>query len=302
MSSNSTSSNNTSNKTHFVDVGPHRLAYRRTGSGPNVVFIHGWPLHGATWRDVVAGLGEATCYAFDLPGCGETVTPPNEPVSLRSAIDVMVRAIRKLELDNVVLVGNDSGGLIARQVAAQLLGQGDLNVAGLILIGTEIPGHHPKLIDQLQMLTKLPGSVAVTRKMLGSPAVARNKRMLGGCFWDRDLIEGSFRTELLAPVLAEPAALERQVEILHSYTHQLVDDLEEAHAAISCPTLLISGEGDGFFPPEQAKAMLSQFAGPTQFELVPKARLLVHEEQPALVAKLIRDFIYQKALVPHHHE
>src|SRR5262245_22432532 len=37
----------------FIDVGHSRLAYRRFGRGPDVVLVHGWPLHSATFRCVV---------------------------------------------------------------------------------------------------------------------------------------------------------------------------------------------------------------------------------------------------------
>lgn len=277
----------TNNKTQYVEVGTSKLAYEKSGTGPNLIFLHGWPLHRATWRNVIASLPDATCYQLDFPGCGETVTDAGDVVSMPGHVDATVEFVKALGLDDVVLVGNDSGGLIARMVAARMPSQ----VTGLILIGTEIPGQHPKLIDQLQLMMKLPGAAAVTRKALASPAIARNKRMLGGCFWDRDLIEGSFRTEVLSPTLAEPASMDRQLEILASYSHQLVDELETAHAAIECPTLCIWGEKDPFFPPALARPMLEQFGGPTRFEVVPEARLLVHEEHPERVAELTRGFL-----------
>ena len=34
----------------FLDVGEGEAAYRRVGSGPDVLFVHGWPVSGATFR------------------------------------------------------------------------------------------------------------------------------------------------------------------------------------------------------------------------------------------------------------
>src|SRR5262245_53887289 len=57
----------------FLDVGHSRLAYRRFGQGPDVVLVHGWPLHSATFRRLVPLLADAfTCHLFDLPGAGQT--------------------------------------------------------------------------------------------------------------------------------------------------------------------------------------------------------------------------------------
>src|SRR5690242_12099054 len=78
----------------FLDVGRSRLAYRRFGRGPDVLFLHGWPLHSATFRRVVHRLaGDFTCHLFDLPGTGQTETPedatidfPSHAATVRGAI------------------------------------------------------------------------------------------------------------------------------------------------------------------------------------------------------------------------
>ena len=36
-----------------VDLGHSKVAYYRFGSGPDLVFVHGWPLHAATFRKIV---------------------------------------------------------------------------------------------------------------------------------------------------------------------------------------------------------------------------------------------------------
>src|SRR5262245_49620105 len=59
--------------TERIDVGHSRVAYYRFGSGPDLVFVHGWPLHAATFRKVVPELATAfTCHLIDLPGAGQT--------------------------------------------------------------------------------------------------------------------------------------------------------------------------------------------------------------------------------------
>jgi hypothetical protein len=34
----------------WIEVDNAKLAYRRIGSGPDVLFVHGWPLSSSTWR------------------------------------------------------------------------------------------------------------------------------------------------------------------------------------------------------------------------------------------------------------
>ena len=234
-------------------------------------------------------LPDFTCHLIDLPGCGTSSTPDDVPLSFPGHAAAVCEAIDALGLDSVTLVGQDSGGLVARLVAATL---GE-RVDALVLTGTEIPGHHPKLIGRLQRMMRLPGFGAVTSYLLGKRWAARSNHLLGGCFWDRDLIEGDFRTAVLDPLLADPSSLDRQLEILASYQNDIVDELAEVHPAITCPTLLIWGQGDPFSPIGKARAMAAQFGGPTRFVAIDKARLLVHEEHPTRFAALTREFLVE---------
>lgn len=277
-------------QTH-IDIGSQKLGYRVTGSGPDILLIHGWPLNRETWRNVVPNLGDYRCHLIDLPGSGTSDTPSDVEVSFTGHINAVIAAIEALELDSVVLVGHDSGGLVARNIAVQL----PETVTGLILAGTEIPGHHSEFIDRLRLQMKLPGAPAIAKALMKNRKAARSQQLLGGLFWDRDLIEGDFRSKVLDPTLDDPAIFKRQLDVLFSYTHDVVDALESVHRQITVPSMLVWGELDGFFPVELAREMLDQFSGPTQFEVLTGARLLVHEEHPDRFAELISDFMIERA-------
>src|SRR5215470_18506564 len=52
------------------------IAQWKFGHGPDVVFVHGWPLHAATFRALAPLLAARfTCHLFDLPGSGQTQSP-----------------------------------------------------------------------------------------------------------------------------------------------------------------------------------------------------------------------------------
>ena len=114
---------------------------------------------------------------------------------------------------------------------------------------------------------------------------------MGGCFWNRDLIEGDFRTKVLDQTFTDDAVLTRQLEVLASYTSDVVDQLRETHANLTCPALLVWGKEDPFFPVGKAREMCDQFAGQTEFVALDDARLLVHEEYPAEFARLAAEFL-----------
>lgn len=270
-----------------VDIGKTRVAYTKTGSGPDVLFIHGWPLNGRTWRHVVPLMDGYTCWAIDLPGTGNTPATERTPLTVAGHVSVVVSVIDALGLTDVTLVGHDSGGMIARYAAEQ---RPDA-VGALVLTGTEIPGHHPPLVSFFSFSAKLPGFKAMFKALVGNKVISRTPLVFGGTVSDRSLLDGEMRTNLIDPILADDAAMTAAVEMIRNFSKAHVDPLAETHRNLTMPTLLIWGEDDPFFPVDSARAMTSQFAGPTQFEVVSNAKLLVHEEHPQRFAELSRQFL-----------
>ncbi|MEZ5180339.1 MAG: hypothetical protein R2702_00415 [Acidimicrobiales bacterium] len=64
----------------FVDVGAGEVAVRTVGSGPDVLFVHGFPVSGATFRTLLPHLAEhVTCHVIDLPGPAPAASTPPRP-------------------------------------------------------------------------------------------------------------------------------------------------------------------------------------------------------------------------------
>ncbi|HQV56989.1 MAG TPA: alpha/beta fold hydrolase, partial [Ilumatobacteraceae bacterium] len=94
----------------YVDVGGAEVAYRRVGAGPDVLFVHGWPVSGATFRHLLPHLADhVTCHVLDLAGTGDSRFDDSSPLSLDHHIVSVRRVIDELGLDDVALVGHDSG-------------------------------------------------------------------------------------------------------------------------------------------------------------------------------------------------
>ncbi len=118
-----------------VETTKARVAYRKIGSGPSVLFIHGWPLSGNTFRDVATFLAsDYTCYVIDLPGAGDSSTYAYWKQPFRQHTDTVKEVIEALGLTRLAIIAHDSGGAIARWVAAEMPGR----VSALVLGNTEI--------------------------------------------------------------------------------------------------------------------------------------------------------------------
>src|SRR4051794_34831253 len=92
----------------------------RRGDGPPVVFTHGWLTNANLWRHVVDRLaGRFACHVLDLPLGGHR-TPMDERADLspEGCGALIAEALDVLELHDVTLVGNDSGGAYSQIAVA----------------------------------------------------------------------------------------------------------------------------------------------------------------------------------------
>jgi pimeloyl-ACP methyl ester carboxylesterase len=271
----------------FIDVGHSLLAYWRFGTGPDLVFVHGWPLHSATFRGVISRLADAfTCHVVDLPAAGQSVSQPDAPIDFAAHAVALRRAIDDLGLRRYALVGHDSGGLVARLVAAS-----DLRAVGLVLSGTEISGHHSWLVRLLAIVARLPLGSQLVRWTMKIRALRRSPLGFRACFRDLDFIDGEFRDLFVAPIAASSALAARQLQHLRTIDWSLIDRLPETHARIAAKTLLIWGTEDGLFPIDRARRMLPEFSAGAEWCEIPRGRAFVHEEQPQAFAEHARPFL-----------
>jgi len=270
----------------YVDMSEGRLARWRFGSGPDVVMIHGWPLNAATFRQLVPKLApDFTLHLFDLPGTGHSLQW-NGAIDLETHARTVRRVIDSLALTRYALLSHDSGGVIARLIAAE-----DARVAGLILSGSAIPGHRPPLIREYRLASKIPGSGVLIRAAMRRRAVRRSFIGFGGCFRDPDFMEGEFKDLFLSPILESKLAYQGQMQLVRNLDFAIIDRLTTAHARIRAPVFCIWGSEDPFFPVAKARAMLAQFHGKVELVEIPGAKLFAHEDHPDVFAAHCLSFL-----------
>ncbi len=255
-------------------IGSHTVAYRAIGQGPDLVFVHGWPLHTATFRFLLPTLAQHyTCHLFDLPNAGASPAAQMKE-GYRDRAKVVTELVDSLGLRSYGLVAHDSGGAIARLAAVEH----GTRVRALVLGNTEIPNYHPPAVDRFLKLAKLPGAVPMFRLLLRSRTFRHSPWILGGAFADKSRLDGEFHDLFIQPLIDDPARLRAQMEFLHHYDAHNLDSLAEGHGRIAGPALLLWGPGDPFFPLKRARAMVDQFGAGAELRELPGGRLLAHEE------------------------
>jgi haloalkane dehalogenase len=268
-------------------IGEASLHWRKDGSGPPVVFLHGFPLSGHTWDKVLLHLRDRfTCYTPDLIGLGQSHSTAGDDYSSQGQARAIQGMLLDLDIDSYALVGNDTGGWVARELALI-----DKRVSRLILTNTEIPFHRPPWIPMYQALAHVPGFGAVIRQLLKSPAFRRSSLVFGGCFHDLTHLEGEFHKQFVEPLIASDVRLDGAMTFLRRMKFSRLDQFKNLHQKLTMPTLFVWGANDPTFPEPKAREMVTQFPNVAGFHAVANAKLLVYEEHPQEVAQLIDRFL-----------
>jgi pimeloyl-ACP methyl ester carboxylesterase len=262
-----------------LDVGAGEVAYRRVGAGPDVLFVHGWPVSGATFRTLLPHLVDhVTCHVLDLPGAGSSRFTAETPITVERHIESVRRIVDLLELDDVAVVGHDSGGLIARHALA-----GDERVRAMGLIDTEQPHGVGWRFRAFLAARHAPGLGAALGWVAGRPRLRRNRLVLGAAFADASRLDGEFDEFFLRPLHTSRLRRDAAVRLLRSFEMRHVRELDDVHRRIGVPVQLVWGEHDAFFPLAWAREMVGTFPD-ARLHVVDGAGLFSHEERPDEVA------------------
>lgn len=268
----------------YIPVGDGgEVAYRRVGRGPDVLFVHGWPVSGATFRDLLPYLSpHVTCHLLDLVGAGQSrFIAGQTPIDLAHHIGAVRRVVDVLGLDDFSVVGHDSGGLIARHA----LGPDD-RVRSMVLCDTEQSAGLHWRFRQFLWMGYVPGFATLLAHIVNRPTLRRLPMFLGGCFHDDTHLRGPFSELFLEPLNTDRRRRWAAGQLVKTFDVRRVDELAALHAQMQMPVKLVWGEHDPFFPVAWAREMVDTFPR-ASLEIVPEAKLYVHEERPREVARAI---------------
>src|SRR5437899_8489964 len=100
---------------HSVETAPGCISYSEQGAGAVALFVHGVLLNGHLWRHQLSQLSDTRrCIAVDLLAHGQTEIAPGQDVSVTANALMLESFLDALSIDQVDLVGYDSGGGIGQ--------------------------------------------------------------------------------------------------------------------------------------------------------------------------------------------
>ncbi len=280
------------NDTRDLRLPAATIRYREVGSGPTILFVHGLLVNGLLWRKVVPQLSDDfRCIVPDWPLGSHEVAVPDADLSPPGVARIVADFMDALELDDVTLVGNDTGGAICQLVATahpQRLGR-------LVLTPCDAYENFlPPMFRPLQWAARVPGLIY----LLTRPMRLRAPRRLpiGFGMVAKRPIEDAVTDAYLAPVLAR-RDVRRDVErFLRGISNRYTLDAAARFGAFDKPVLLAWAPEDRAFKLEYAQRMAAAFPH-ARLEHIDDSYTFVPEDQPGRTAELIASFV--RELAPH---
>lgn len=142
---------------------PHgvTIGYRERGRGAPVVFVHGLLVNADLWRDVVPDVAEAgmRCIAPDWPlGAHETPMPDGVDMSPPGLARMLADFMTALDLRDVTLVANDTGGALVQVLMAGGLSRD--RVRQVVLTSCDsFERFFPPVFNYLPRVARIPGAM-----------------------------------------------------------------------------------------------------------------------------------------------
>jgi pimeloyl-ACP methyl ester carboxylesterase len=274
-----------------LDLPQGKLRCFEAGTGPPIVFVHGLLVNANLWRKVVAKLSpDFHCVALDLPLGSHTVPMPDATdLSPPAVADLIADAIDALGLEEVTLVGNDTGGALCQMVVTSR----PERIGRLVLTSCDYRDHFPPpLFSYFGPAARIPGAF----QFLLAPMRLRAPRRLPIAFgWlTKEPIDREAEDSYLYPAMTDAAARTDLRKVLRGADKSQTNAAADKLGRFSRPALIAWSADDKVFPRSDGERLASDLPE-GRLELVEGARTFASEDQPERLAELIAGFVREPA-------
>jgi pimeloyl-ACP methyl ester carboxylesterase len=269
------------------------------GSAPAVLLIHGVLVDGRVWERLIPVLSEAgiRCIAPDLPlGAHRSAMADDADLTPPGLAELIAELISRLELDDVTLVGNDTGGALCQLVVArhpELIGR-------LVLTNCDAFENFPPRAFRpvIALLARVPGAVAAVEWL------ARLRAVRGAAM--KPLSNQPVPDKLVKrwiEALRDRHVRRDLVRVLRGISAEDTLAAAKRFDAFRKPVLIAWGTRDSFFALTEAERLAAAFPE-GRLERIEGARTFVQFDEPRRLGELIAELLsvprpHRVATAPH---
>ena len=267
----------------IIDIQGMPVHYRQTGSGPNLLLIHGVASSLHTWQEWHEILSKNfTVTSFDLPSFGLTGPNPKNDYSVEMYMTVMDELLNHLQIEKTHIAGNSFGGFLTWHYALH-----NPNITDKIILSNSagIKTHKSSVRDSGFKLFINPLTKKIAHRFTPKFLI---KKSLRNTYEDDKLVTNEVVTRY-RDVLVRKGNREGFSEVLTKTILSGEDNISKIKG-IKTPTLIIWGKNDNIIPSEEAQIFKEAISG-SKVIIYENVGHLPMEEIPEKSAKDALDFL-----------
>ena len=250
------------------------IAYNDQGTGLPIVFLHAFPFNRRMWEPQMTGLSDRyRIITLDLRGHGESDAPLWH-YTLDQFADDVKGLLDHLNIQQAVLVGLSMGGYLLFAFHRRYRER----IKGLVFCDTRAEADSKE--------------VAAWRFALAQRVYKEGTKAVAADMGPKLLSASAYRTKPDLVKQVEAISLSTQMSGVIGDLMAIAErpDSSPDLARITCPTLVLVGDGDMLTSPEENRRIAERIAG-AKFEIIPSAGHLSNLEQPDAFNQALASFL-----------
>lgn len=269
-----------------IETPSGRIAYRDQGTGPVALFVHGVLLNSYVWRHQLAELSDIRrCLAPDLLAHGETAITGTPDVSVTANATMLREFLDALDIAQVDLVGNDSGGGIAQIFAATH----PQRVRTLTLTNCDAHDNWPpEAFKPFLAMAAAGGLKSTLDAMRADTNVFRSPQALGPAYEHPERVTDDTIHAYLEPLVRTEQRTRDFQRFLAAFDPSHTVAVEPRLKTLHAPTLIVWGTDDIYFDVKWSRWLAETIPGTRRRVELEGARIFFPDERAAEFNRLLR--------------
>ncbi|MCV7412096.1 oxidoreductase [Mycobacterium florentinum] len=266
-----------------IEISAGTIYYDAIGplNGRPVVFVHGYMMGGQVWRTVSEQLAARglRCIAPTWPmGAHTQPLRPGADQTITGVAGIVAEVLAALDLDDVVVVGNDSGGVVTQLVAVHH----PERIGAMVLTSCDAFEHFPPpILNPMIFAARSTMSFRIALQAMRLRSV--RTRAYGGLA-HRDIDD--LARVWVRPALSDPAVAEDLRQLTLSCRTEVTTDVAARLPEFEKPALIAWSADDVFFAIEDGERLAATLPN-ARLEVIEGARTFSMVDRPARLADLL---------------
>jgi pimeloyl-ACP methyl ester carboxylesterase len=262
------------------------VAYRERGNGEPIVFVHGLLVNGDLWRKVVPSLAkDFRCITPDWPlGSHDVPMNPEADLTTGGVAQLIADFLAALDLENVTLVGNDSGGALSQIVVTEHPDR----IGRLVLTPCDaFDVFPPGMFKYLSLVARIPGGVFELAQTMRIRPIRRLPIAFGWLV--KKPLEREISDSYVRPVISSSGVRRDATKFIKGIQPERLLSASGKLKTFDRPVLITWAADDRFFKLDLGRRLAAEFPK-ARFEVIEDSRTFVPEDQPERLVELIASF------------